>query len=105
MTIARVQGAHNGTTSSVASLSVTFAAPVGSGHCIVVTFTQGGSGTSNTVTDNAGPGVIVQDLSMVSFNGASVTHNGGGMDVACNPQYPATRGVADTGAITNCVEP
>jgi hypothetical protein len=32
---------------------------------------------------------------MVTFNGGTVTGSGGGIDVACNPQYSATRGVAD----------
>lgn len=58
-----------------------------------------------TIDGNTGPGVLIQDLSMATFNGGTVTGNGGGIDVACNPQYSATRGVADTGAITNCVEP
>ena len=58
-----------------------------------------------TISGNTGPGVLIQDLSMATFNGGTVTGNGGGTDVVCNPQYSATRGVADTGAITNCVEP
>lgn len=58
-----------------------------------------------TISGNGGPGVLIQDLSMVTFNGGTVTGNGGGTDVVCNPQYSATRGVADTGAATNCVEP
>ena len=60
---------------------------------------------AGTISGNSGSGVLIQDLSMVTFNGATVTGNGGGTDVVCNPQYSATRGVADTGAITNCVEP
>jgi hypothetical protein len=47
----------------------------------------------------------VHDLSMVTFNGASVTGNGGGTDVVCDGQYPATRGAGDIGGTTNCVEP
>jgi hypothetical protein len=58
-----------------------------------------------TISGNTGPGVLIQDLSMVTFNGGTVTGNGGGTDVVCSPQYSATRGVAATGAITNCVEP
>lgn len=59
-----------------------------------------------TISGNAGPGVLIQDLSMVTFNGGTVTgNNGGGTDVVCNAQYSATRGVTDTGARTNCVEP
>jgi hypothetical protein len=57
-----------------------------------------------TITSNGGPGVLIQDLSMVNF-AATVTGNGGGTDVVCNPQFPATRGVAGTGGTTNCVEP
>jgi hypothetical protein len=57
-----------------------------------------------TITNNGGPGVLIQDLSMVNF-AATVTGNGGGTDVVCNPQFPATRGVAGTGGTTNCVEP
>jgi len=57
-----------------------------------------------TITNNGGPGVLIQDLSMVNF-AATVTGNGGGTDVVCNPQYSATRGVGDTGGTTNCVEP
>jgi hypothetical protein len=56
------------------------------------------------ITNNGGPGVLIHDLSMVSFD-ATVTGNGGGTDVVCNPQYSATRGVADTGGTTNCLEP
>lgn len=59
-----------------------------------------------TISGNVGPGVLIQDLSMVTFTGGTVTgNNSEGTDVVCNPQYSATRGVADTGAKTNCVEP
>jgi hypothetical protein len=59
-----------------------------------------------TISGNYGPGVVIQDLSMVTFTGgATVTGNGGGTDVVCTPQYSATRGVAGTGAVTNCIEP
>jgi hypothetical protein len=61
------------------------------------------SGTA--ITNNAGPGVLIHNLAMVTFLDSTVTGNGGGTDVACNPQYSATRGVADTGGTTNCVEP
>ena len=56
------------------------------------------------ITNNVGAGVLIHDLSMVTFD-ATVTGNGGGTDVVCNPQYSATRGAADTGGTTNCVEP
>jgi hypothetical protein len=59
-----------------------------------------------TISGNVGPGVLIQDLSMVTFTGGTVTGNGGGADVVCNPQFSATRGVAATGAITTtCIEP
>ena len=57
-----------------------------------------------TIANNGGPGVLIEDLSMVNFD-ATITGNGGGTDVVCNPQYSATRGVAGTGGTTNCVEP
>jgi len=60
---------------------------------------------SATISGNAEAGVLVHDLSMAIFSGASVTGNGGGTDVECDPQFPATRGTADTGGTTNCVEP
>ena len=61
--------------------------------------------TGATISSNAGAGVLVHDLSMVTFNDASVTGNGGGTDVVCDPQLPVTRGTADIGGTTNCVEP
>lgn len=57
-----------------------------------------------TIADNGGPGVLIEDLSMVNFD-ATATGNGGGTDVVCHPQYSVTRGVAGTGGTTNCVEP
>ena len=60
---------------------------------------------NGTITGNAGAGVLIHDLSMVTFTGATVTGNGGGTDVVCNPQYPVTSAVASTGGTTNCVEP
>jgi Right handed beta helix region len=59
---------------------------------------------ATAITNNGGPGVLIHDLSMVTFD-ATVTGNGGGTDVVCNPQYSATRNVAGTGGTTNCVEP
>jgi len=61
--------------------------------------------SDSTITGNAGGGVILQDLSMGNFIATSVTGNGGVTDIVCSPQYSATRGVADTGGTTNCVEP
>jgi hypothetical protein len=60
---------------------------------------------NGTITGNGGPGVLIHDLSMVTFTGATVTGNGGGTDVVCSPQYPVTRDVATTGGTTNCIEP
>ena len=60
---------------------------------------------NGTITGNGGAGVVIGDLSMVTFTGATVTGNGGGTDVVCSPQYPVTREVASTGGTTNCVEP
>ena len=60
---------------------------------------------NGTITGNGGAGVVIGDLSMVTFTGATVTGNGGGTDVVCNPQYPVTSGVTSTGGTTNCVEP
>jgi hypothetical protein len=65
---------------------------------------QIGGGTS--ISGNVGAGVSVSDGSKAIFAGGSgVTGNNGSFDVACNPQYPVTRGVASTGGSTNCIEP
>jgi hypothetical protein len=61
--------------------------------------------TPATITNNGGPGVLIHDLSMATFDGATVSGNGGGTDVDCEPQFSATRGTADIGGTTNCVEP
>jgi hypothetical protein len=68
-------------------------------------------GASNTITANTGYGIFLFDLSFATFDpGNSVTGNNrngiGALDVACFPQYTATRGVfANTGgATTNCFE-
>jgi hypothetical protein len=62
---------------------------------------------TGTLSGNAIEGVLVHDLSMVSFNGATVTGNRGGTDVVCTPQFAATRGTRTdiNGGTTNCVEP
>ena len=60
---------------------------------------------SNVITGNGGSGVSVNDLSFAEFS--STDNIGGNLtqpDVACNPQYSATRG-AGVGGTTNCVEP
>ena len=61
--------------------------------------------SATAITSNGGPGVLIHNLAMVTFLDTTVTGNGGGTDVVCNPQYSATRGVADTGGATNCIEP
>jgi hypothetical protein len=61
-----------------------------------------------TVTANGRSGVSVRDLSFGYFDpGASITGNLGGTDVACAPQFSATRGALTNigGGKTNCVEP
>ncbi|HEY0723030.1 MAG TPA: hypothetical protein VGD41_03355, partial [Pyrinomonadaceae bacterium] len=61
---------------------------------------------SSAITNNGQVGVLIDDLSMVTFSGDAVTGSGGGTDVVCNPQFSATRGTADIGGgTTNCVEP
>ncbi len=61
------------------------------------------------ISNNGGNGVQINNLSFAGFNhfgsSLSVTGNGTAYDVQCNPQFSATRGVAATGARTNCVEP
>ena len=58
-----------------------------------------------TITANGGSGVHLEDGSFAVFFGTTVTGNLSGTDVECAPQFPITRFVAGTGAITNCVEP
>jgi len=71
---------------------------------------QGGSEASFggvTVTGNALDGVIVQDLSFARFSTSNITGNLSGIDVDCQPQFPATRGALTDigGGNTNCTEP
>lgn len=68
----------------------------------------GGAPGHNTIQLNGGSGVVLSDLSFGSFiSGQIVTGNASGLDVACNPQFPATRGARTNigGGITNCKEP
>ena len=59
----------------------------------------------NVITGNGGNGVSLGDLSFAQFNDTNnVSGNLGQPDVACNPQYSATRGAATVGGTTNCVE-
>ena len=51
---------------------------------------------------------IVQFYAVSVFAGflaASITGNLSGLDVDCEPQFPITRFIDRTGAITNCGEP
>jgi parallel beta-helix repeat protein len=65
--------------------------------------------TGNVITGNAGPGVLLGDLSFASFVGADhiTGNNPGGFDVFCAPQFSATRGALTGigGGLTNCSEP
>jgi hypothetical protein len=64
------------------------------------------SNTGNVITENSGNGVSVNDLSFAEFDGTnSVSGNLTQPDVACNPQYSATRGAGTVGGTTNCTEP
>lgn len=57
-----------------------------------------------TITAHGGVGVHLEDGSFAGFLGANITGNLSGLDVDCEPQFPITRFVANTGGITNCVE-
>jgi hypothetical protein len=62
--------------------------------------------TGNVITGNGGNGVAVHDLSFAAFFGNNnVSGNLGQPDVACYPQYSATRGAVTASGTTNCVEP
>ncbi len=64
------------------------------------------SNTGNLITGNSGDGVSVNDLSFTEFDGTNnVSGNLTQSDVACNPQYSATRGAGTVGGTTNCTEP
>jgi hypothetical protein len=58
-----------------------------------------------TITANGGSGIHLEDGAFAVFFGTTVTGNLSGTDVECAPQFPITRFLAGTGAITNCVEP
>jgi hypothetical protein len=57
-----------------------------------------------TITGNGGVGVHLEDGAFAGFLAASITGNLSGLDVDCEPQFPITRFIDRTGAITNCVE-
>jgi hypothetical protein len=59
--------------------------------------------TGNVVSGNGGNGVSINDLSFASFGSAdNVSGNLAQPDVACYPQYSATRGAGTVGGTTNC---
>jgi hypothetical protein len=60
------------------------------------------------ITSNGGNGVAIHDLAFASFamdGSDNVSGNQGQPDVACYPQYSATRGAGTVGGTTNCQEP
>jgi hypothetical protein len=59
----------------------------------------------NMITSNGGNGVAIHDLSFASFNGDNISGNLTQPDVACYPQFSATRGAGTVGGTTNCNEP
>jgi len=64
--------------------------------------------SDNVITGNGQSGILVKDVSFAEFRlPSTITGNGSGLDVACLPQSPATRGSLTNigGGITNCVEP
>lgn len=64
------------------------------------------SNTGNLITANNGNGVALQDLSFGRFGGVNnISGNLAQPDVACYPQFSATRGAGTVGGTTNCGEP
>jgi len=62
--------------------------------------------TGNVVTGNGGVGVLLGDLSFAQFVGVNnVSGNVSQPDVACLPQFSATRGAGTVGGTTDCNEP
>jgi len=59
----------------------------------------------NVITGNGGDGVAIHDLSFASFAGDNISGNLTQPDVACYPQFSATRGVGTVAGTTNCNEP
>ncbi len=63
---------------------------------------------ASTITTTAGNGVSIGDLSFASFAATVTISTGGALKVQCNPQFSATRGVANAASFpgeTNCSEP
>ena len=62
--------------------------------------------TGSVITGNGGNGVSVNDLCFAEFDDTNnVSGNLTQPDVACNPQYSATRGAGTVGGTTDCMEP
>jgi hypothetical protein len=64
--------------------------------------------SNDVITGNGLNGVVVRDLSFALFAGTNnITGHPSGLDVDCQPQFPATRGALNNlgGGATNCVEP
>jgi len=62
----------------------------------------------DVITGNAGSGVAVHDLAFASFASDGSENISGNLtqpDVACYPQFSATRGAGTVGGTTNCNEP
>jgi hypothetical protein len=60
------------------------------------------------ITGNGAPGAGIEDLSFADFApGNVITGNASPFDVACLPQFSATRGALTNvgGGSTNCTEP
>jgi parallel beta helix pectate lyase-like protein len=71
---------------------------------------QAGATQGSSITANQGVGILVKDLSFVTFPAGVpnvVKNNLGAKDVLCSPKFPATRGALTDigGGTTNCVEP
>jgi len=64
-------------------------------------------GGGNVITGNGAPGVGVEDLSFADFAPGNVITGNASLDVACLPQFSATRGALTNvgGGNTNCTEP
>jgi hypothetical protein len=65
-------------------------------------------GGGNVITGNGAPGAGIEDLSFADFApGNVITGNASPFDVACLPQFSATRGALTNvgGGSTNCTEP
>jgi len=64
-------------------------------------------GGGNVITGNGAPGVGVEDLSYADFAPGNVITGNASLDVACLPQFSATRGALTNvgGGNTNCIEP